>query len=117
MGAGEQIIARRRQRRLVPEGVPLNSRLSGGLSGNLDANIGKRAADAYRIWPRPSRILSMPPQEMFADEDIDSPPAHMNRPVAAGHGGMEGSPTESNQSTDENDLPPAVKARINSYYK
>ncbi len=40
VGAGEQIIARRRNRRLVPEGVPLNSRLSGALSGNLDANIG-----------------------------------------------------------------------------
>ena len=38
--AGEQIIARRRNRRLVPEGVPLNSRLSGALSGNLDASIG-----------------------------------------------------------------------------
>ncbi len=50
VGAGEQIIARRRNRRLVPEGVPLNSRLSGALSGNLDASIG-----AQIVWC-PSRV-------------------------------------------------------------
>lgn len=122
VGAGEQIIARRRNRRLVPEGVPLNSRLSGALSGNLDANaIGKRAADAYRPRPRPSRLMSTPPEEMFGDED--SPPAPRGvRPTAAAVGGHHqnggtGPPTDSNHSTDENDLPPAVKARISSYYK
>ncbi|BDA46005.1 probable cytochrome b561 and DOMON domain-containing protein at C-terminar half [Coccomyxa sp. Obi] len=126
VGAGEQIIARRRNRRLVPEGVPLNSRLSGAYSGNLDASIGKRAAEAYKPRPRPSKLLSTPPEEMFGDEDEDySPPPLRSRPAApavtsngAGQGnGAEVSPPDSNRSTDENDLPPAVKARINSYYK
>ncbi len=66
---------------------------------------------------------------MFRDEDEDySPPPLRSRPAAAavknntsngtGHAnGAEVSPPDSNRSADENDLPPAVKARINSYYK
>ncbi len=65
---------------------------------------------------------------MFRDEDEDySPPPLRSRPAAAatavrtnGAGqdnGAEVSPPDSNRSADENDLPPAVKARINSYYK
>ena len=66
VGAGEQIIARRRSRRLVPEGTPLNARLGGAPSGNLGAvgeadepaaggNPMARRADVYRGQPRPSR--------------------------------------------------------------
>ena len=64
VGAGEQIIARRRSRRLVPEGTPLNARLSGAASGNLGAadeavpggNPMARRAEGYRGRPRPPRV-------------------------------------------------------------
>jgi hypothetical protein len=58
VGAGEQIMARRRTRRLVPEGVPLNSRLSGNL---LDDRAIKNRVENFRPRTRPSRLTQQVP--------------------------------------------------------
>ena len=135
LGAGEQIMAKRRQRRLVPDGA-LSTRASGALgawpssAGQVDeGNPMARRAESFRPRPRPSRAPSSPamprgspgastsPEEMFG-----SRAASPGKAPAQSNGNGHSSPPLSDHSVDENEVPsfaarlsPQAQSRIASY--
>ena len=135
LGAGDKIMEKRRQRRLVPDGA-LSTRASGTLAtrpssgGYMDeGNPMAKRAESFRPRPRPSRAPSSPalprdgrsvsasPEEIFGSR-AGSPgkmPAQSN---SVAHS----SPPPSDHSVDENEvpsfaarIPPNAQSRIASY--
>lgn len=135
LGAGEQIMAKRRQRRLVPDGA-LSTRASGtlgarpGSAGSMDeGNPMARRAESFRPRPRPSRALSShalprdsPGTSTSPEEMFGSRPASAGKAPAQSNGNGHSSPPLSDHSVDENEvpsfaarLPPHAQSRIASY--
>ena len=128
-------MAKRRQRRLVPDGA-LSSRASGNLgtrpssAGYADeGNPMAKRAESYRPRPRPSRIPGSPamprssPGSSASPEDIfGSRAVSPGKAPAQSNGDAHNSPPLSDRSVDENEvpslaarLPPQAQSRIASY--
>lgn len=122
LGAGEAIMARRRQRRLVPDGA-----LSSRASGNLGSRVGTgysdegtpmaKRAEAFRPRPRPSRVmpgspgLGSPGGSTTPEAIFGARAGSAGKLPARPNGIAHSTSPPSERSTDENEVPqPAPQA-------
>ena len=135
LGAGDKIMEKRRQRRLVPDGA-LSTRASGTLAtrpssgGYVDeGNPMAKRAESFRPRPRPSRSpgssalpRTSPGASASPEEIFGSRAASPGKAPAQSNGVGRSSPPPSDHSVDENEvpsfaarLPPNAQSRIASY--
>ncbi len=127
LGAGEQIMARRRTRRLVPEGVPLSARNSGTFPGASappppaqaggpgSSDPAARRAETFRPRPRPSQVppspgaagngaVSLSPKSQTSSEEVFYPAKSAASELSSYHSVESALPPNGNRSAGSDEI-------------